>query len=302
MMKGIFEHLQVMRTTLRHLWSTPGSSLLNLLIIGIALSLPVGAYVLLKSVQQLAGRMVETPQISVFLEGDRSNGQLRELQSRLERHAGIAHVEFVPRDTALKQLQGNGGIADMIADLPQNPLPDTFIVHPKATDSRAMESLRDELQSWKQFDHVQLDSDWVRKLEALLGLGRMATAILAILLSLALIAITFNTIRLQILTRRDEIEVSKLIGASDGFIRRPFLYFGLMQGLAGGLIAWLLVTTTLWLLNGSLEELTRLYGSDFKLSPLSLPDSLALLIFSGYLGWQGAWFSVSQHLWRIEPR
>ena len=302
MMTRMFEHLQVMRATLRRLWSTPGSSLLNLLIIGIALSLPVGAYVLLKSVQQLAGRMVETPQISVFLEDGRSEGQLRELRSRLERHAGIARVEFVSRDTALKQLQESDGIADMIADLPQNPLPDTFIIHPKTTDSSAMESLHNELRSWKQFDHVQLDSDWVRKLEALLGLGRLATAILAALLSLALIAITFNTIRLQILTRREEIEVSKLIGASDSFIRRPFLYFGLMQGLAGGLIAWLLVTASLWLLNGSLQELTQLYASDFRLHPLSLPDSLALLAFSAYLGWLGAWFSVSQHLWRIEPR
>jgi cell division transport system permease protein len=297
----MFEHLQVMRATLQRLWSTPGSSLLNLLIIGIALSLPVGAYVLLKSVQQLAGRMVETPQISVFLEGNRREGELRTLQSRLEQHAGVARVEFVPRDAALKQLR-DSNIADMIADLPQNPLPDTFIIHPKATDSHTLELLHGELQSWKQFDHVQLDSDWVRKLDALLGLGRLATAILAALLSLALITITFNTIRLQILTRRDEIEVSKLIGASDSFIRRPFLYFGLMQGLAGGVIAWLLVSANLWLLNGSLQELTRLYASDFRLHTLSLPDSLALLAFSGYLGWLGAWFSVSQHLWRIEPR
>jgi cell division transport system permease protein len=302
MMSGLFEHLQVMRATWSRLWSSPSNSLLNLLIIGIALSLPVGAYVLLKSGQQLAVRLAETPQISVFIEGGKRDDELRTLQSRLEGHAGIAHVDFVPRDAALKQLQHDSGIADMIADLPQNPLPDAFIIQPRGNDSRAMEALRSELQSWKQFDHVQLDSDWVRKLDALLNLGRLTTAILAALLSLALIAITFNTIRLQILTRRDEIEVSKLIGASDAFIRRPFLYFGLMQGLAGGLIAWLLVTTSLWLLNGSLQELTRLYASDFRLHALSLPDSLALLAFSGYLGWLGAWFSVSQHLWRIEPR
>jgi len=166
----------------------------------------------------------------------------------------------------------------------------------------ALESLRDELKTWQRFEHVQLDSAWVNKLEALLGFGRLAVLILAALLSFALIAITFNTIRLQILTRREEIEVAKLIGATDAFIRRPFLYFGLTQGLLGGAAAWLLISGSLLLLNHNLAALSQLYASDFSLQGLSTGDSLALLGFSAYLGWLGAWFSVSQHLWRIEPR
>ena len=130
----------------------------------------------------------------------------------------------------------------------------------------------------------------------------MAVAILAALLSFALIAITFNTIRLQILTRREEIEVAKLIGATDSFIRRPFLYFGLAQGLLGGIAAWLLVAASLLLLNHQVGILTQLYASNFSLQHLSLGDSITLLGFSAYLGWLGAWFSVSQHLWQIEPR
>jgi len=301
-MKLLREHLLVLQATLRRLWLTPGASLLNMTIIGIALSLPVGAYVLLKSVQQLASSVAETPQISVFLDAGKRDPELRALKDKLEGNERIAKVEFVSRATALKQLQQSTGVSDMISDLPHNPLPDTFIIHPKATDAGAMEALYQELQAWNQFDHVQLDSAWIKKLDALLGLGRLATAILATSLSLALIAITFNTIRLQILTRRDEIEVTKLIGASDSFIRRPFLYFGLLQGLTGGVVAWLLVSASLWLLNGSLANLTQLYASDFQLHPLTLPDSLALFVFSGYLGWLGAWFSVSQHLWQIEPR
>jgi cell division transport system permease protein len=130
----------------------------------------------------------------------------------------------------------------------------------------------------------------------------MAVVILAALLSFALIAITFNTIRLQILTRREEIEVAKLIGATDAFIRRPFLYFGLTQGLLGGIAAWLLVAISLQLLNHQVDALTQLYASNFSLQHLSIGDSVTLLGFSAYLGWLGAWFSVSQHLWQIEPR
>ncbi|MFH2134981.1 MAG: permease-like cell division protein FtsX [Pseudomonadota bacterium] len=301
-MKTLREHLHVLHATLQRLWLTPAASLLNMTIIGIALSLPVGAYVLLKSVQQLASTVADAPQISAFMDAGKRDSELDTLKEKLESNDHIAKVEFVPRDAALQQLQKSTGVSDMIGDLPQNPLPDTFIIYPKQTDTAAMESLYQELRSWKQFDHVQLDSAWIKKLDALLNLGRLATAILATTLSLALIAITFNTIRLQILTRRDEIEVTKLIGASDGFIRRPFLYFGLLQGLTGGVVAWLLVSASLWLLNGSLANLTQLYASDFQLHPLSLPDSLALFAFSGYLGWLGAWFSVSQHLWQIEPR
>lgn len=296
------EHLHVLQTTLSRLLLTPGASLLNMTIIGIALSLPVGAYVLLKSVQQLASTVADAPQISAFLDAGKRDSELTTLKSKLEGHAGIAKVEFVSRDAALQQLQHSTGVSDMIGDLPHNPLPDTFIIYPKATDTEAMETLSKEMQSWKQFDHVQLDSAWIKKLDALLNLGKLATAILATTLSLALIAITFNTIRLQILTRRDEIEVTKLIGADDRFIRRPFLYFGLLQGLTGGLVAWLIVSVSLWLLNGSLSNLTQLYASDFQLRPLSMPDTFALFAFSSYLGWLGAWFSVSQHLWQIEPR
>lgn len=193
-------------------------------------------------------------------------------------------------------------MADVVGSITQNPLPDAFIVYPNTTTPKALELLRDELNTWSHLEHVQLDSAWVHKLEALLDFARLAVLILAGLLSFALIAITFNTIRLQILTRREEIEVAKLIGASDGFIRRPFLYFGLTQGLLGGIAALLIVSGSLLLLNHNLADLTQLYSISFSLQALPLADSLALLGFSAYLGWLGAWFSVSQHLWQIEPR
>lgn len=302
-MKGLFiQHSQVIRLTLQRLMHTPITSLLNILVIGIALSLPVGGYVLLKNLQNVAGQLAGTPQISVFLALDTSQAEIDRISKQLKEHAAIDHIEFVPRDLALKQLQQSTGLADVVGGLPQNPLPDAFIVYPVAMEAQKLELLRDDLKSWPHFEHVQLDSSWARKLEAILKFGRLAVGILAAMLSFALVAITFNTIRLQILTRREEIEVSKLIGATNGFIRRPFLYYGFLQGLLGGIAAWLVIALSLALLNYSLAGLAQSYGSSFSLSHLSFGDSLTLLVFSAYLGWLGAWLSVSQHLWQIEPR
>ncbi len=301
-MKTLLDHLRVLRFTVQRLLLTPNATLLNVLIIGIALSLPVGGYVLLKSVQSLGSQIAGTPQISAFLDIGTGAGEIERISDKLKQHPAIKRIEFVSRDTALKKLQQSTGLADVIGGLPQNPLPDAFIVYPKDGGVKALEALRDELKSWQRFAYVQLDSAWMHKLDALLDFARMAVAILAALLSFALVAITFNTIRLQILTRREEIEVAKLIGATDAFIRRPFLYFGLTQGVLGGAAAWLLVAGSLQLLNSQVGTLTQLYASTFSLQHLSLADSVTLLGFSAYLGWLGAWFSVSQHLWQIEPR
>jgi len=302
-MKSWFlQHLHVMQFTLRKLRTTPVSSLLNVLVIGVALSLPTGGYVLLQNVQSLSDKLVGTPQISVFLSMGVSQDEINRFSKQLEQHAAISHVEFVPREQALLQLQHSTGLADVTGGLAQNPLPHAFIVYPKDNDAKKMESLRDELRSWPKFEHVQLDSAWARKLEGLLKFGRLAVLILAVLLSFALVAITFNTIRLQILTQREEIEVAKLIGASNGFIRRPFLYFGLVQGLLGGSAAWLIITVSLALLNASLSDLTHLYASNFSLQHLTAGDSFTLLLFAAYLGWLGALLSVTQHLWQIESR
>lgn len=302
MRNSLIQHISVLRFILRRLTSTPIASALNIIIIGIALSLPVGGYVLLKNVQGVSTKMNGAPQISVFLSQSTTPDEAARMGKRLKDMAAIDHIEFVPRELALKQLQQSTGLADVVGGLTQNPLPDAFILYPTLTDAGALESLRDELKTWPKFEHVQLDSAWARKLEAALRVGRLAVLILAALLSFALIAITFNTIRLQILTQRDEIEVAKLIGATNGFIRRPFLYFGFVQGLFGGAAAWLIIATSLFLLNFSLAELSHLYASNFTLQHLSLGDSLTLLGFSAYLGWLGAWLSVSQHLWQIEPR
>jgi cell division transport system permease protein len=287
---------------LRRMFASRLSGIFNILVIGIALSLPAGMYVLLQNVQGLVAQFSGTPQISVFLSMDAKTEDVDRLRKQLEQQPAIARVEFVPRAQALEQLKQSSGLADVIGGLNQNPLPDAFIVYPKPSEAQALDGLRIELAKLPKVERAQLDSAWAYKLEALLKFGRMLVLILASLLSLALVAITFNTIRLQILTQREEIEVSKLIGATNAFIRRPFLYFGAIQGLLGGITAWLIISISLLLLNHQLVALALLYASQIKLHPLSLGDSLTLLLFSMYLGWLGAWLSVAQHLSRIEPR
>lgn len=302
MKNWLVSHVHVLLFTLRRFFTTPLSSLLNILVIGIALSLPAGMYLMLKSVQSMAEQAVGTPQISIFLSMDASNDEVAHIGKQLKQHASINQLKFVPRDQALEQLKQTTGLTDVIGGLAQNPLPDAYVIYPKISDAQALEALRDEFKKWPKIEYVQLDSAWARKLEAMLKFGLLAVLILAVLLSFALIAVTFNTIRLQILTQREEIEVSKLIGATNAFIRRPFLYFGLLQGLLGGATAWFIITISLRLLNNSLSELTNLYASSFTLHLPSIGDSSILLLLSAYLGWLGAWLSVAQHLWQIEPR
>ncbi|MBI3479150.1 MAG: ABC transporter permease [Nitrosomonadales bacterium] len=287
---------------LRRMFASPLAGFLNILVIGIALSLPDGMYVLLKNMQGLVAQLSGTPQISLFMSMDAKADDVDMLRKQLEQHPAIERIEFVARARALEQLKQSTGLADVVGGLSQNPLPDAFIVYPKSSTAQALDELRIELAKLPKVELAQLDSAWAYKLEALLKFGRMGVLILASLLSLALIAVTFNTIRLQILTQRDEIEVAKLIGATNGFIRRPFLYFGAAQGLLGGIVAWFIIMASLLLLNHQLGALSQLYASQFVLHPLSIGDSLTLLMFSMYLGWLGAWLSVARHLSQIEPR
>lgn len=287
---------------LRRMFASPLAGILNILVIGIALSLPAGMYVLLQNAQGLVEQLSGAPQISLFMSLDAKADDADKLRKQLESHPAIASVEFVARAQALEQLKQSTGLADVIGGLNQNPLPDAFIVYPKPGSPKSLDELRVELAKLPRVEMAQLDSAWAYKLEALLNFGRIVVLILASLLSLALVAITFNTIRLQILTQRDEIEVAKLIGATNGFIRRPYLYFGAIQGLLGGIAAYLIITVSLLLLNHQLGTLAELYASQFALHAMSLGDSLTLLLFSMYLGWMGAWLSVARHLSQIEPR
>ena len=269
---------------------------LNAVVIGIALALPAAGYALLESVRAVAGRLSVEPQISVFLDAKRADPQA--LAARMKRDSRIARLRFVPREQALKELAAVQGLPELVGALGRNPLPDAFVV--TAADE-SIEPLAADLAKLPGVAHVQADALWARRLATIARLARIALWLLAGLLGAALIAVTFNTIRLQILTQRDEIEVSKLIGATDAFIRRPFYYGGLLQGLAGGAIALAIAAAVLALLNSEVRLLAASYGSEFRFSFLGLGDAAAFLLFAGFLGLLGAHLSVGRHLRNVEP-
>jgi cell division transport system permease protein len=294
------QHGRSFTATLAKLARTPLGAALNFLVIGIALSLPVGLYVVIDNLQASSNQLAAEPQVSAFMALDASRAEVAQIETRLKQNPRVRRFRFVPRDEALQELRRSSGLADVVDSLPQNPLPDAFIVNAKDGAPQALEALRDEIIQWPRVAHVQLDAAWARRLDAALRLGRLVAAVLGALLALALVAVTFNTIRLQVLTQREEIEVIKLIGATDAFIRRPFLYFGALQGGAGGVVAWLIVSGGVWLINHNLGELSHVYASLFQLKHLTLGASLGLLIFPAALGWFGAWLSVGRHLALIE--
>ena len=270
--------------------------LLNVIVIGVALALPAGGYALLESLRTVSGRLALDPQISLFLDAKRADADA--LAAALRRDSRISRVRFVPREQALKELGGVQGLSELIAALGRNPLPDAFVITAR---EESIEPLAAELAKLPGVAHVQADALWARRLASIARVGRVGLWVLAVLLGVALVAATFNTIRLQILTQSDEIEVSKLIGATDGFIGRPFYYAGLLQGLAGGAIALALVAVSLALLNREVRTLSESYGSDFRFGFLGVPDALGVLAFAALLGWLGAHLSVRRHLRAIEP-
>ncbi|MGV3628964.1 MAG: permease-like cell division protein FtsX [Betaproteobacteria bacterium] len=294
-------HRRACTGTLARLAAAPLASVFNIMVIGTALALPLGFYVVLANLQGLARDFSPQPQLSVFLAQDAASGDVRALEQRLKARNDIANFRFVPRAQALETLKSRAGLGDVMAGLSSNPLPDAFVITATAGDAAALETLRSEFAGWPKVAEVHVDSDWARRLDSLLALGRYAVLMLAAALALALVAITFNTIRLQILTQRDEIEVAKLIGATDGWIRRPFLYFGGILGAAGGAAAWLMIGIALLVFNTQLQPLAALYGIPLQLAHLSAGDSLAALLFAATLGWFGAWLSVRRHLHAYNP-
>lgn len=222
-------HGAALGDSIRRLISSPLATLLSVFVIGVALSLPAGLYLALTGLQSAVGQLTRNPQITLFLDLDASPTEATELGERLRAHPNVQSVRFVGKDDALTELRRRSGLGDVFDSLGQNPLPDAFVVTAKDNHPDALERLRDTAGQWPRVAQATLDSAWARRLEAGLRIGRVVTVLLSALLGAALVAVTFNTIRLQILSRREEIEVAKLIGATNAFIRRPFLYLGLLD-------------------------------------------------------------------------
>jgi cell division transport system permease protein len=295
-------HGRSLAATLRRLAGSPGATALNVLAIGVALALPLGTWVVLGNAQRLAGHAVGDPQLAVFMTTDASRADAARVEAAVASAPGVRRHRFVPKDQALAELRQGGGTREIAATLGSNPLPDAVIVELVPGNTPAAERLAAELRGLPKVEVVQLDALWLQRLDALLRLGAAAVAVLAGLLAVGMIAVTFNTVRLQIVTHQAEIEVSRLVGATTSYIRRPFVWQGAVIGFAGGVMALGLVAGSVYIVNGEVARLAATYGSDFRLSLPPAGDLAACLTFAGALGWVGAYLSVSRHLYAIQPR
>ena len=293
------QHRAALASALHRLWATPLNTLLSLLVIGIALTLPGFGYVLLDNLRALGGNASGVQQISVFMNLDASRKEVGEIENRL-RQAATGKWRFVPKEDALKRMQESEGMADIVASLPRNPLPDAFIVEPTNSEPEALEILRKEIAGWPKVAHVQLDSAWVKRFDAFLKLAKLALWMLAGIFAAGLVAVTFNTIRLQVMAQAAEIEVARMIGATDSFIRRPFHYYGALQGALGGLVAAGLVFGALALLEGPVGDLANLYGGTHSLRAPGTVEVALLCAAGALLGWLGAQLSVSLSLRKFD--
>ncbi|KZE34870.1 permease-like cell division protein FtsX [Crenobacter luteus] len=298
----LYLHWQSARTALAKLVRQPVANLLSLLMLSIALALPISLYLTVSSLQDWIGRLTATPQITLFMEMSAEPADHAAVDATLKAHPKIASYQFVSRAQALADLEARHSLAGVAEGLDGNPLPDAFVVTPTSLEPDALERLQKELSGLPMVAEAQFDAHWARRLYGLMALGHHLTLALAVAFAVALVLVTHNTIRMQILARRDEIEVATLIGAPDSFIRRPFLYHACWQGLLAALIAWGLSALFVANANPAIQELARLYNEQVELRGLA-PRELALLTAGAIaLAAIGARLATRQHLRQLAPR
>ncbi|MDT3706824.1 MAG: permease-like cell division protein FtsX [Thiobacillus sp.] len=286
---------QALLAAQRRLLAQPVATLLAALAMGVAVSLPSALYLGLGTLNRLAGNLPASPEISVFLDGDTAAADRAAIATRLKQ-SDIAQARYVPKEEALATLSAAQDLADIAAGLAQNPLPDAWVVRPHASSREQLDRLALDLDKLPGVAETHLDSQWAGRLQAALALGRTVVWVLAGLFAIALTAISGNAIRAQVLARHNEIQVSRLIGATDRHIRRPFLYLGALQGLLGGLAAGVVLAVVGVILRAPVERLAALYGSSFHLLPPTVIEIVGVLGLTTLFGWLGAWLTVSRTL------
>lgn len=300
----IARHLQAFLGALGRLLRQPLASLLTVTVIALSLALPAGLWVFVTNARAAAGGVAETVDVTVYLKTDVPLEKAQQLAASARERAGVAAVQLTTADQALAEFRENSGFGEALAALEGNPLPNVLTVRPAAGADGPLEveALKRYFAAWPEVELVQVDTEWVQRLASILDLLRRTLGLAALLVGVAVVAVIGNTIRLEIDGRRAEIEVTKLVGGTHAFVRRPFLYAGLLYGLAGALLAWLIVAVAVAALARPVAQLAALYGSPFGLAGLG-PREAGLLLAAGMvLGLLSAWGVAARNLARIEPR
>ncbi len=297
-------HTQALLGSVGRLARNPFATALTLLVIGLALALPLALSLFVTNAQAATGEFANAVDLSVYFKTDVPFAKAEQLAADARQRPQIAAVTLIPAEKALQEFRTYSGFGAALEALKENPLPHVLHVRPRpeASSPASLESLRRYFTAWPEVDIVQIDSEWVMRFNAILEVLRRLLVIAAALLGAGVLAVIGNTIRLEILNRRAEIEVTKLVGGSNGFVRRPFLYTGVLYGLGGAVLAWLIVEAAVAILGEPVATLAQLYGSRYSLQGPSGDDIGIVLAAGVVLGWLGAWISAARHLRSIEPR
>jgi len=297
-------HVQTLVGSLGRLWQQPFATMLTIIVIGVALALPACLHVLVQNVRVASGGWNSALDISVYMKPDASLDQTKRVAERIRQRRDVDEVTLIEADAALAEFRRNSGFGAALDALKTNPLPHALVVRPDAEYREAgrVQELSSELAKIDGVDIVQLDTEWVSRFNAILDVIRRGVFLAAVLFALGILVIIGNTIRLDIENRRGEIEVTKLVGGSDAFVRRPFLYNGVWYGLAGGLTAGIIVAIVVAVLSAPVQRIAGLYGSQFELQGVGLIGWIALLLGGALLGWLGSFIVATRELREIEPK
>jgi cell division transport system permease protein len=299
----VLRHIQACFGTVGRLARSPLATLLTVLVMALAMALPQCLQVLVESARSATGDLAGAISMSVYFKADTSEDKAQQLASQARARKGVARVQLITASQALQEFRDHAGFGAALDALEQNPLPHTLVVTPAtgAADPAAVEGLRAFLAAWPETELVQLDAEWVNRFNALLDVLRSVLLVISSLLGAAVIAVVGNTIRLEILNRHTEIEVIKLVGGSNAFVRRPFLYAGALYGLLAAALAWLIVALCLLALRPSVAGLAKAYSSSIDLTGVSWRQLQWLLLVGVALGWLGALLATTRHLAKIQP-
>jgi cell division transport system permease protein len=297
------QHRLALASAFAHIRTSPGNFLFNVLVVAIALSLPIAGLTLIENLRPVTSQLSIDPELSVFMNTSAAPEDSAALQKPIAQLLSAAKlrasVRFIPKDKALAAMEQNSHLAEVLATLGGNPLPDAYVITLSKAKSAQVDALATQLQGLPEVDVVQVDSAWIKRLAALMQILQVALLALAFTLSVVVLVVVFNATRLQVLSHREEIAISRLYGATNSFIHRPYYYAGAMLGLLAGGLALGLVALGLYPLNQAITEFAKLYASEFHLAPLNASSSALLIAASILLGWFGVFLSVRRQLARV---
>jgi cell division transport system permease protein len=296
-------HAQTLVGSLGRIVKQPFATLMTMGVVAVALALPLSLNLFLANVRTVAGNWNDAFDLSVYMDKSASAARVASLTKQLRQRGDVAAVRVITAEQALAEFRETSGFGKALDALSDNPLPDTLVVTPTliASTPQGTDTLKEAIAAMEGVETVQLDTDWVKRLHAMLDILRRVVLLTGGLLGAGVVLIVGNTIRLDILNRRAEIEVMKLVGASDGFARRPFLYSGIWYGLGGGLMALILVAVAVAVLETPVQNLAKLYGSSFQLEGLRFTTGVLVLGVAVSLAWFGSWLAATRHIRAIEP-